>query len=175
MLSVRELEEKDIGPLSDYWFRASDGFLTGMGVDLEKMPERGEWEEMLRTQLTQGYREKQSYCMIWEEDGKAVGHSNVNKIVFGEEAYMHLHLWAQDARKRGRGVEFIGLTLPYFFRNLELKKVLCEPYALNPAPNRALPRAGFRFVKKYVTTPGWINFEQEVNLWEITREELNKR
>jgi ribosomal-protein-alanine N-acetyltransferase len=174
MLSVRELEEKDIGPLSDYWFRSDDKFLIGMGVDLAKMPEREEWETMLREQLSQTYKEKRSYCIIWEDHGRSIGHSNVNKIVYGEEAYMHLHAWHHADRQRGMGVQLIKKTLPYFFKNLKLKKVLCEPYALNAAPNNALPKAGFKFVKKYVTIPGFINFEQEVNLWQMTKENFNK-
>jgi hypothetical protein len=43
----------------------------------------------------------------------------------------------------------------------------CEPYALNPAPNKTLEKLGFKFLKTYTTIPGWINFEQEVNLWEL--------
>jgi hypothetical protein len=43
----------------------------------------------------------------------------------------------------------------------------CEPYADNPAPNRVLVKTGFRFIARYRTTPGVINFEQEVNRYVI--------
>jgi hypothetical protein len=49
--------------------------------------------------------------------------------------------------------------------DIPLKKLFCEPYALNPAPNKTLEKIGFEFVKEYITTPGWINFEQPVKLW----------
>ena len=93
LLSVREIQQSDIEPLSDYWFKSSPGFLTAMGVDFSKMPRRGEWEEMLNEQLRQSYEEKKSYCIIWLLDDEPIGHSNVNRILFGEEAYMHLHIW----------------------------------------------------------------------------------
>lgn len=64
------------------------------------------------------------------------------------------------------------MTLSYFFEKLELKKIYYEPYALNTAPNKTLKKAGFEFVKKYVTTPGFLNFEQDVNQWQMTYEKF---
>ena len=143
-----------------------------MGVDLAKMPAREQWAAMLGEQLKQNYDEKKSYCIIWSFDGRPIGHSNVNKIIFGEEAYMHLHIWESEIRKKGLGNAYIKMTIPYFFKNLQLKKLYCEPYALNEAPNRSLARAGFSFVKEYVTTQGWLNFEQPVKLWEMSVEKF---
>lgn len=163
--AVRELQAEDIEPLTDYWLNSDPDYMLGMGVDLAKMPSREQWQQMLTTQITQDYPEKQSYGIIWELDGRPIGHSNVNKIVFGEEAYMHLHIWYPEYRKGGHGQAFLKMAIPLFFENLQLKRLYCEPYALNPAPNRTLPKLGFTFVKSCVTTPGWINFEQEVNLW----------
>jgi RimJ/RimL family protein N-acetyltransferase len=102
-------------------------------------------------------------------DGLPIGHSNINKIVFGEEAFMHLHLWRPDIRQQGMGRNLVMQTLPFFFENYQLKTLYCEPYALNLAPNKTLEKIGFIFVKQYVTTPGWLNFEQPVNLWEMSR------
>ena len=173
-LSVREITSEDISALTRYWTDADPAFLTGMGVDLEKMPKKEDFAKMLAGQLELPYEEKKSYCIIWLVEDKPVGHSNINKIIFGEEGYMHLHLWNAPERKKGAGTAFIHLTLPFFFENCKLQKVYCEPYALNPAPNKTLEKAGFQFVKKYTTTPGWLNFEQEVNLWEMSREQFQK-
>lgn len=172
ILSVREIQAQDIPSLVHYWMSATPEFLTGMGVDLAKMPTEAFFTNMLEEQIRQTPKEKQSYCIIWLADGKAIGHSNINKITWAEEASMHLHIWDAATRKKGFGQELIRMTLPFFFRTYELKKVYSEPYALNPAPNKTLEKAGFTFVKKYMTTPGWINFEQEVNRWEMTREQF---
>ena len=171
-LSVRPLQESDIDAIADYWLHSDPDFLQGMGVDLAKLPGRSFWTDMLSEQLGQTLEEKKSYCFIWLLDNKAVGHSNVNKIAFGSEAYMHLHLWQTDVRQKGLGTAFVKMTLPYFFEHLQLQKIYCEPYSLNPAPNKTLEKVGFRFVKTYTTTPGWINFEQPVNLWEMERDML---
>jgi RimJ/RimL family protein N-acetyltransferase len=168
MLSVREIKQSDIDLIIQYWLEADPAFLQGMGVDLSKMPVREQWVTSLTEQLSQSYKEKQSYCIIWLADDKPVGHSNVNKIVFGQEAYMHLHLWKPDIRHKGMGTALVKMTLHYFFKNLQLKRLYCEPYALNPSPNKTLKKAGFTWIKEYQTIPGWLNFEQVVNLWEIT-------
>lgn len=165
--SVREIQESDIPHLINYWLTATDEYLLSLGADPAKMPSREEWIAMLTEQIKTGYADKKAYAIIWLLDGRPVGHSNVNKIIFGQEAYMHLHLWDPSLRKTGYGLQFVKMGIPYFFKNLQLKKLYCEPYALNPAPNKTLPKAGFRFVRSYITVPGYLNFKQEVNLWEM--------
>lgn len=169
-LSIRELQIEDLDPLIAYWTQADPVFLTNMGVDLSKMPKESEWRAFLSKQLTQAYNEKESYCLIWLLNSQAVGHSNISKISFGEKAYMHLHLWKPDHRTKGLGIQFVQKCIPVFFKNMELKELYCEPYALNPGPNKLLKKIGFNFVHQYTGIPGWLNFEQEVNLWQLTKE-----
>ena len=88
---------------------------------------------------------------------------------------MHLHMWNSDLRKKGIGTELVKMSLPYFFENLQLKKIYCEPYALNAAPNIVLGKAGFTFMKKYLTIPGFLNFEQPVKCWELTYDQYKKK
>ena len=173
-LSVREMQHKDIEPLSDYWFKSDPAFLISMGVDLPKMPTRKEWEQMLNEQVSQSYEEKKSYCIIWLLDGEAIGHSNVNRIIFGHEAYMHLHIWEPGNRTKGMGLQFVKMTLPFFFEKMQLKTICCEPYALNEAPNKTMGNLGFDLIKEYITIPGWINFEQPVKHWELTYEKFKQ-
>ena len=173
-LSVRELQQSDIPLIINYWLSADDAFLTGMGINLAKMPTKEEWVAMLPAQLSQSYQEKKSYCIIWLVDAKPVGHCNVNNIKFGEEAHMHLHLWQSDKRQKGIGAALVKISLPYFFNNLQLKKIYCEPYALNQAPNKTLEKVGFTFIKEHLSIPGSFSFEQLAKLWEMTYEDYKK-
>ncbi|MDQ3142367.1 MAG: GNAT family N-acetyltransferase [Bacteroidota bacterium] len=172
ILSVRELISTDSELITNYWLQARPEFLTGMGVDLAKVPTRSEWEQMLSAQLTQSYKDKKSYCLIWLLNQIPVGHCNINKILFGKEGYMHIHMWNHNDRTKNLGTSFIRMCLPYFFTNYSVEKLYCEPYALNQAPNKTLQKLGFKFVKEYTTTPGWLNFEQSVNLWELSRQQF---
>lgn len=171
-LSVREISFADIDPLVSYWTHASRDFLLGMGADPDKIPDGATWRTRLEQQIAQDYPDKQAYATIWLINGQASGHCNVNNIIYGEEAYMHLHVWKPENRQKGAGVALVKGSLPFFFRHLRLKKLYCEPYSLNPGPNKTLERAGFHFIRSYKTIPGPINLEQIVNRWEISREEI---
>ena len=171
-LSVREITEADLDPLLDYWYQASPEHMEQMGADASKLPPREEFRQGLQKQLSAPYPEKMAYAIIWLADGYPVGHCNVNKIQYGEEAYMHLHLWNSERRQRGMGRQLVKLSLPFFFNLLHLERIWCEPYALNPAPNRTLEKVGFTFVKRHTTIPGSLNFEQEVNRWVLEREDF---
>jgi RimJ/RimL family protein N-acetyltransferase len=166
-LHVRELEEKDIALLADYWFNATPEQLQAMGADISKLPEREAFENRLRSQLTLPYEKKEAYALIWEVNGKPAGHSNLNPVMYDGHGFMHLHLWDNKLRHKGIGTELVRMSLPYFFNNMKLRLLYCEPYALNPAPHKILEKNGFKFVKEYITTPGAITFEQPVKLWEL--------
>ena len=48
---------------------------------------------------------KDRFYLAWIFNGRQIGHSSINKIKVGEEAYFHLHLWQADLRKAGLGTE----------------------------------------------------------------------
>jgi ribosomal-protein-alanine N-acetyltransferase len=168
-LSARELRRSDIDLVAEYWATATPEHLIGMGVDLAKMPTRTDYIDLLTSQLDLALQDRQSYCTIWELDEKPIGHCNVNRISFGDQAYMHLHLWEPRIRHQGLGVSLVRSSLALFFGELNLRNLFCEPYAKNPAPNRVLEKVGFEFVATYRTVPGPINFEQDVNRWHMSR------
>lgn len=173
-LQVREMQHSDAALLIQYWLNADAAYLHTMGVDVKKMLTAPKWTTLLIEALTQPYSEKKACYIIWLLNGRPIGHCNVNKIIFGEEAYMHLHIWYAHERKLGLGTRFIKLSLPYFIDHLQLKKICCQPYALNVSPNKTLEKAGFTFIKHFITTPGMLNFEQPVNHWEVKRPGLLK-
>ncbi len=172
LLTVREILPADVAHLVNYWQQADEAYLLSMGADIHKIPPRSEMTAMLLDQIEKPYDQKQSYCIIWQYNGEAIGHSNTNQIQYGEEANMHLHIWKKDVRMKGLGSAFLKMTLPWFFNKLQLQCLICEPYALNPSPNKTLRKTGFKFEKEYVTTPGYLNFEQPVNRWILTRDDF---
>jgi RimJ/RimL family protein N-acetyltransferase len=111
--------------------------------------------------------------LAWIYQGEIVGHSSINKIQWGEEASIHLHLWKSQLRRNGVGAEFFRRSVNFLFRDPGLKTLYCEPYAENPAPNKVLSRLGFTFVKTYKTIPGKTCFEQNVNRWELLRSQIH--
>lgn len=168
------MQEDDIPHIADYWLCSDKSFLWGMGVDLSKLPARKDLSDMLLNQLALPDEHKASLAMILEIDGEPAGHCNVNEIQYGIQAKMHLHIWNADKRRSGMGRFMVESSLPVFFRRLKLQRVISEPYAMNPAPAKTLKKAGFTFIKRYTTIPGSLNFEQEVNRYQLTLPEFER-
>ena len=147
----------------DYFLGADAPYLRGRGVDPEKLPQREAWLARLLPDLTRPDEHKQTFYLGWDYEGRRVGHCNLNPLVYGDHGYVHLHLWDRSARGAGLGTELLRRSIEVFLRRFALRRLYCEPYAENPAPNRALVKAGFRFVRHYRTIPGLINSEQDVN------------
>ncbi len=167
---IREIQEEDVEQVINYFVQADDNFLKGMGVDPDKLPDPADWQALILDDLSQPLARRQFYYLVWLINGRPAGHSNINKIVYGDHAYMHLHLWNPASRQAGNGLFFIQACITAYFDRFDLDTLFCEPYALNPAPNRILAKTGFDFVRSYETTPGWINFHQKVNSWTLSRE-----
>jgi len=173
-LSVREMVKEDIVLIIDYFVNADADFLKSMGADKTKLPNRAEWIKKLNKEFEKTNEEKEYYYIIWMIDNQPTGHSNINKIDFGQNATVHLHLWKSNNRAKGLGLQFLKRTVPFYFNNFKLKKLICEPKANNIAPNQALKKAGFEFIKTYETIPGMINFFQSVNRYEMTKDRFKE-
>ena len=163
------MEPSEIDIRIDYFHNAADPYLQTLGVDRASLPSPEEWRSTYAADCALPMRERKGLALLWQLDGRAVGFSSSDRIVFGVEAYMHLHLLEADNRRKGLGSEFVKKSAEYYFRVLQLERLFCEPNAFNVAPNRALQRAGFRYVFTHETKPGPINFFQATTRWVLDR------
>ena len=175
---VRDVSEIEVRPFSsrqdyelmvDYFYDADDDFLHGMGVDRVNLPPKKQWLDALLADHEKPDGQRDRFYLVWIYRGERIGHSSINKIVLGVEAFIHLHMWNAQLRKAGLGTEFVRKSAGFYFQRFNLKKLICEPFAENPAPNRVLEKLRFTFITRYVTIPGPISFEQQVNRFEILR------
>jgi len=166
---IRPLEPEEHRLVIDYFHNASDELLYTMGVAREKLLPKAAWFALYEADFRRPIERRQFYYVGWELDGRLIGHSSVNHIEFGSHANIHLHIWDSSRRQQGMGLWFFKQSVNYFMELFELKRLFCEPCADNPAPNRTLQRLGLKPAKTYRTTPGMINFEQNVTRYEILR------
>jgi len=163
---VRLMTEDETQLITDYFRNSTVEHLEVLGVDPSRLPpDQESWRERFRRFFAKPLTERENIQLIWLENGRAVGFSTADRIVFREHARMHLHVIAPDDRHRGIGAPCVRQSARIYFQTLELQRLYCEPNALNVAPNRTLQAAGFRYVKTYMTVPGWINFHQPVTQW----------
>ncbi|TYP96042.1 RimJ/RimL family protein N-acetyltransferase [Tenacibaculum adriaticum] len=173
-IKVRHSKPEDFILISNYFTKKPNDYWLNMGVDPTKLPNEEFWLNKLNEEYIKPLQEKNLFYLIWEINGEAVGHSNVNNIVFGEEAEMHLHIWNSENTKKGVGMNLLKLTIPMYFKVLKIEKLFCQPYAYNPAPNKVIPRLGFDFVKKHKPIPvGWIHLDDDMNRYVLSKEKFN--
>ena len=155
----------------DYFHGASDDLLLRMGVDRAKLPARASWFEHVwrDQQLAENDARRDRFFLAWLLDGVLIGHSSINQIQWGEQACAHLHMWRSDVRRKGVGTELFRRSITTYFERFDLQRIIVEPHADNPPPNRVVEKLGFTFVKRYRTIPGPVNFEQDVNRYEMDR------
>jgi RimJ/RimL family protein N-acetyltransferase len=166
---VREMADSEFDIVIDYFHKSTPEFLEILGVDPTRLPPPDSWRERFQRELSRPIQQRSALIVIWLSDDKPLGFSSSDKITFGEQANMHLHVVDPARRNQGFGVECLRRSADFYFERLNLKRLFCEPYALNVAPNRTLQRAGFKYLKTYMTVPGPLNFHQAVTRWVMER------
>jgi RimJ/RimL family protein N-acetyltransferase len=152
-----------------YFHDASDEYLLTLGVERQLLPEPDDWLASLARDYARPTSERETYALLWELDHHPVGFSSLNRISFGAQAFMHLHIVDEPHRRRGLGTEFVKRSAHAYFQLFDLERLYCEPNALNVAPNRTLQRAGFTYLFSHETVPGPINFRQVTTRWVLER------
>lgn len=166
---AREMTLLETDVVIDYFHGATPEFLNSLGVDPARLPSSKIWRARYEDEYRQPLDKRKTLLVLWEAGGVPIGFSTADKIVVGQEAYMHLHIVRPDKRRAGTGTALVRATAAIYFEKLKLQRLFCEPYAFNAAPNRTLQKAGFKYVMTHETIPGPLNFHQPVNRWVLER------
>jgi RimJ/RimL family protein N-acetyltransferase len=170
---VRPMEISEVAVIIDYFHEASPEDLETLGVDPTRLPARQQWRKLYEKEFVAPIEQRQSFLVLWELGGRPIGFSTADKIRFGTEAYMHLHVLKPGDRAKGLGTSAVRRSVNLYFDVLKLKRLYCEPNAFNVAPNRTLQKVGFSYLKTHMTVPGPLNYHQAVTRWAVDREPEN--
>jgi RimJ/RimL family protein N-acetyltransferase len=168
-LTVREMMASEIDVVIEYFLGATVEYLEILGVDPSRLPAADGWRERFRREDGKSIEQRSWMVLLWLMDDRPVGFSSSDKILYGEQANMHLHVIDPERRHQGIGVESVRRSVDLYFEQLKLKRLFCEPNAFNIAPNRTLQKAGFKYLKTHMTVPGPLNYHQAVTRWVIER------
>jgi len=169
-LDVRAMGLDETGIIVEYFHSSTPEHLDTLGVDPTRLPDPDRWRQNFEREYAQPLEQRTSFQVIWLVDQEIVGFSTVDKLRYGEQANMHLHIVIADRRQAGLGVEFVRRSAALYFETLQLQRLFCQPNALNTAPNRTLQAAGFRYVKTLMTAPSPLNYRQPITRWVLERQ-----
>ena len=168
-LTVREMMSSEVNIIIQYFQDSTPEHLETLGVDPSRLPPAQSWRERLQRECTLPIEQRTMMLVIWLSDDQPVGFSTSDKIRYGEQAHMHLHVTEPERRHQGTGVECVRRSADIYFERLKLKRLFCEPNAFNVPPNRTLQKAGFKYLKTHMTVPRPLNFRQAVTRWVMER------
>jgi RimJ/RimL family protein N-acetyltransferase len=170
-LVVREMAVEEAELIIDYFHGSTPEHLELLGVDPTRLPSPERWRERYAKECAAPISGRSSLLVIWELDAVPIGFSTADKIVYAEQAHMHLHVIDPQRRGSGIGSACVRETANLYFEKLALERLFCEPNAFNVAPNRTLQNAGFRYVKTHMTVPGPLNYHQAVTRWVLEKDQ----
>jgi RimJ/RimL family protein N-acetyltransferase len=169
---VREATSVDAESIAAYWSNLSFDDAFKLGIDLDKIPPTNEIIDFIEQQISLPPNKRNTYILIWEVDGIAIGHCNITPIVVGEYANIHSHIWDKNNIAKGMGEKLMRMSLPIFFDKYKLEKIFGVFYALNSAPEKLCVKLGFSFVDEYPTIPGEWSFYQNVKKYVLFKNDF---
>jgi RimJ/RimL family protein N-acetyltransferase len=165
VITVRPMQLSEVEFVSDYFNDSTPEHLEKLGVDPSRIPRPSLWREQAADDFARCVQERRFYFVVWEHEGRRIGFSSIDKIKYGEHAFMHLHIVSPNDRAVGWGRIAVRKSIEIYLDQFQLRRLYCEPNAFNEAPNRTLQSAGFKYIKTHMTVPGPLNFHQAVNQW----------
>ena len=164
-LCVTEMKLEETHIVINYFHQSTAEDLDTMGVDPSRLPDQARWRDFYAHEYSRPIEHRKTLLVLWRLDASPIGFSVADKIIYGKEAYMHLHIVSPEQRNAGHGTACVRETVKIYFAALKLQRLFCEPNAFNIAPNRTLQSVGFKYVKTHNTVPGAINYHQAVTRW----------
>ncbi len=101
----------------DYFHNATRAFLQSLGVDQMKLPSRETWRAHYDREFALPIEQRRSFLVLWTLDAAPIGFSTADKIVIGEQAFMHLHIFDSGRRQQGHGAALVRQTARPLFRH----------------------------------------------------------
>lgn len=169
-LSVRPLAPEDFDEFINYWRGLSPAEIQRLGVASDRLPSPDRMRSDLEAMLAAADENVRSFVLVWCINGEAIGHSSLKDIVAGESGSIHLHMWRADLRGKGLGAHLFCLAAVDLYKRFKLKRIICEPKADNPAPNRLLQRIGFPLVSTRTGRGSELGTICKLNCYNIVRE-----
>jgi RimJ/RimL family protein N-acetyltransferase len=169
-LSVRPLAPQDFDQFINYWLGLSPAEIQRLGVARDCLPPADRMRSDLEAMLAAADENVRSFVLAWCINGEAIGHSSLKDIVPGEFGSMHLHMWRADLRGKGHGALLFCLAAVDLYKRFKLRRIIYEPNADNPPPNRLLQRIGFPLVSTRIGRSSELSTICKLNCYHIVRE-----
>lgn len=133
---VAPTKPNEFADVINYFLNSSPEELKKRGTDANKLPTYAVWHKYMIAEYEKPIEQKEFFCLSWYYHNQLIGHSCIDNIEFGVQAFTHLHIWKPIFRHKKLGYSFFELSLQYYFEYFRLMRIYCQPNAKNNEPNQ---------------------------------------
>jgi RimJ/RimL family protein N-acetyltransferase len=136
---LRDLEERDVEPITNYWFESGDAHLDFLGIDRRLLGSRDDTNERFRCAIPTGDSNQMKLAFAIALDGEFIGYTLLNRFD-ADTNYSHWHI--TDARRRAGGISsalYPSRTKTYFDA-VPIERLIHQTRTRNLAVNRMLDK-----------------------------------
>lgn len=167
ILSVRNLEEKDIPKIVDYFLDSKNHLVDG--IEYSKVPYEEEIIETLETSMSDANDKKQRYYLILENGGKNYGHCHIERFENRDEAYFYFYDWEGLLRNEKRIDGLINLAIQNILSTYPLKTIYSEPTRDDKYRNGVFERLGFEKIGEHQEIRDAISRNDTFVKWKLNK------
>lgn len=176
LVSVRDISEKEISSVLNYWFHSPPGFIEGIGVDMAKMPQESDMKKNLTQKILENKKLPTSKlnALAIVCDGQAIGFHTISPLIENDHGIFHAHIWDPAYRGQGIGKQSYPQACQIFIERFHLKRILFKTPIFNIAAVRTKESLGIRCIGEEIIGFGIIKENTLAKVFELTRQEADK-
>ena len=167
-LTVREMMDTEVDLIIDYFYNATPEYLETLGVDPTRLPPAQAWRDRLCREGELAFDQRSVVPVIWLSDDRPVGFSTADKIRYGEQANMHLHVSGPGAGSRRR-CRMRAAYRRLLFRAFETEAAVLRAERLQRGAEPHPAKGRFQISQDPHDRASPVNFHQAVTRWVIER------
>lgn len=173
-ISLRDLSEKDIPFICNYWFRSPPGFLESIAIDPAKLPTEPELEkyliEKIQANLLLPTSKLDALAILY--DNQPIGIHTIYPLTEGDFGVVHAQLCNPEMRGRGLGMYSYPMACRAFIQRFNLKRILFKTPQQNIGALRVKEKLGIRCIGEEIIGSDITKDGTLAKVFEVIRSEL---
>ncbi len=165
---IRDIEERDVEPLVQYWHHSPPAFLKSLGVDLSKLKTPEETRRRFQESIPRGAAPRSCVSYIVESEKTLIAYTNLNVHAL-DEAYAHFHVLAASVRARAVCYVLFPKGMQIFFDTVPVNKIFFQTSPENQNVKRMLESFGLKCHQMCVDAPDGMARPGLFNVYEIDK------
>jgi hypothetical protein len=168
---LRDLEQRDIEPITCYWFEGGDAHLDFLGIDRRLLGRKEDTNARFRRAIPSGDADQPTIAFAITLDGEFIGYTLLNRFD-AQTNYSHWHITDAGRRAHGLSSALYPWRTKIYFDAAPLKRLIHQTRTRNLAVNRMLNKFVPVAETVYIEHPDGVALPGEFHLRYVHRADI---